>query len=65
VKVIFRDLLAVLLIVLILAFWLLQGMAILTNVPGEVNGALIAAFTLVAQYYFRQRTREEEELERK
>jgi len=28
-----------------------------------VNGALIAAFALVAQYYFRQRTREEREAE--
>jgi len=59
-RIIFRDLLAVLFVVLILAFWILQGMGLLIKVPGEVNGALIAAFALIAQYYFRQRPREEE-----
>jgi len=60
----FRDCLAVLLVCAIIAFWVLQGIGLIKQVPGEVNGALIAVFTLVAQYYFRQRTREEAEAER-
>jgi hypothetical protein len=49
-----NDLLALLLLVLIIpALWLFQGMALI-NLPGEVLGALIAIWTLIAQYYFRK-----------
>jgi len=60
----FRDCLAVLLVCAIIAFWVLQGVGMSRQGPGELNCALIAVFTLVAQYYFRQRTREEAEAER-
>lgn len=55
----FRDILAIGLEGGIIGFWTLQGYNILTNVSGEVNGALIAVFTLVAQFYFRKKPEQE------
>ena len=50
----FNDLLAILLgVVVIPAIWIVHGLGFLT-MPGEVIGATIAVFTLVAQYYFRK-----------
>ncbi len=50
----FRNLLALLLIVLVFpALWALQGLGIL-NIPEGVIGATIAIETLVAQFYFRK-----------
>ncbi len=49
----FNDLLALLLIVLIVTLWVLQGKGVITAMP-EVSGATIAAFTIVIQYYFRR-----------
>ena len=57
----FRDLLAMFVQSSIMAFWGLQGVGILHSVPPEVNGALISAFTLVIQFYFRKRGPEEEQ----
>ena len=49
-----NDLLALLLLVVIIpALWLLHGIAIIV-LPGEVLGATIAIWTLVAQFYFRK-----------
>lgn len=47
----FNDRLALLLMVLIPAIWLLARWMPL---PGEVTGATIVVFTLVAQFYFRR-----------
>lgn len=57
----FRDGLAVMLEVGIVVFWGIQGYGILQNISGEINGALIAVFTLVAQFYFRKKPAEEKE----
>lgn len=49
-----NDLLAILLLIVVIpGLWLVQGWGKL-QLPGEVNGALIAIWTLVAQYYFRK-----------
>lgn len=42
-----------LLVIVIPGLWIAQGLGKL-NMPGEVSGALIAAFTLIVQYYFRK-----------
>mgnify|MGYP000097142512 CR=1 FL=1 len=55
----FRDLLAVVVQGEIVAFWILQGLGILKNIPSEINGALIAVFTLIMQFYFRKKPRGE------
>ena len=57
----FRHLLALFTQASILVFWSLQGVGLLQAVPGEVNGALISAFTLVTQFYFRKKGPSEEE----
>lgn len=44
-----NDVLSLILIVGICAIWISR-----VNIEGEVNGALIATFTLVVQYYFRR-----------
>ncbi len=44
-----NDVLALCLIVGIPTIWLLRS-----DLDGEVNGVLIAVFTLVAQYYYRR-----------
>ena len=49
----FNDAFAVLLVVLIAALWVVQGLGYL-NLAGEVVGATIVVFTLVAQHYFRK-----------
>ena len=49
----FNDLFANELVVLILGAWIAQGTGVVT-LPGEVNGALIAGFTLIIQFYFRK-----------
>jgi len=51
----FKDAFAAGVVAAILIFWGLQGVSALQSVPGEVNGALISAFTLIVQYYFRKR----------
>ena len=49
-----RDLLSILLgVVIIPGIWISQGLGYLT-LPGEVIGATIAVWTLVAQFYFRK-----------
>lgn len=58
-KMNFRDGLAVMMEGGILVFWGIQGYGIIQNIPGEVNGALIAVFTLVAQFYYRKKPEEE------
>jgi len=55
----FRDILTASVQAEILTFWGLQGLGILTNIPGEVNGALISVFTLMFQFYFRKRPSDE------
>ena len=50
----FNDVLAVLVVVLIIAVWVAEGLKKIT-LPGEINGALISAFTLIIQYYFRKK----------
>ena len=49
----FNDVLAVVVLVMIVALWSLQGLGWMA-LSGEVVGATIAVFTLVAQYYFRK-----------
>ena len=49
----FNDRLAIVLLVMILLLWLLQPLAKF-SLPDAVNGALIVAFTLILQYYFRR-----------
>ena len=51
----FRDVMAIIGSAGIMSFWGLQGVGILQGVPSEVNGALIAVFTLVFQFYFRKK----------
>ena len=51
----FNDAFAVLLAVLIIAVWVSDGLGFLT-LSGEVVGATIVVFTLVAQYYYRKAT---------
>jgi ACR3 family arsenite efflux pump ArsB len=49
----FNNLLALILVIMLIILFALQGLNIL-NLPGEINGAMIAAFTLVIQYYYRK-----------
>lgn len=49
----FNDVLALVLVFLIVALWILQGLGKISAMP-EVSGATIAAFTLIIQYYFRK-----------
>ena len=52
----FRDVLALLtLIVIIPTLWVLQGLGYL-NMPGEVIGATIMGWGLVLNFYFRKKT---------
>lgn len=49
-----NDLLALLLDVIIIpTFWIMDGLGIV-NMNGEVMGATIAVWTLIAQFYFRK-----------
>jgi len=41
------------------ALWILTGRGIL-NLPGEIIGATIAGWTLLIQYYFRKKPKENE-----
>lgn len=50
----FRNLLALVLMLIIVAMWIVQGLGIIA-MPGEVVGASIAVWTLVAQFYFRKK----------
>jgi hypothetical protein len=53
-----NDLLALLILVFIFpALWIMDGRGII-QLSGEVMGAMIAAFTLIVQYYFRKKTSE-------
>jgi hypothetical protein len=49
----FNDLLALIVMILIIILWALQGLGIIT-LPGEIIGATIAIFTLIGQFYFRK-----------
>ena len=49
----FNDFLALILIFLIPAFWVLQGCSLIT-VQTEVNGGLLVSWTIILQYYFRR-----------
>lgn len=50
-----NDILALVLLVLVIpGLWILDGRQIV-NLAGEVLGATIAVWTLIAQYYFRRR----------
>jgi len=49
----YNDFLALILVILIVALWLLQG-ASKVILRDDVNGALTVIFTLVVQYYFRR-----------
>jgi len=51
----FRDIFAVIIIIGILLIWALQAANILGSIPGDVNGVLTAAFILIVQFYFRKR----------
>jgi hypothetical protein len=55
----FNDILATLLEMSIMAFWGLQAYGVLQYVNGEVNGALLSVFILVAQFYFRKKPTED------
>jgi hypothetical protein len=50
----FNDFLALVLMGIIPLMWVLQGVKIITAFPAEVNGVLMATWTLIAQYYFRK-----------
>lgn len=55
----FRDLLALLtLIVIIPGLWVAEGLGYL-NLPGQVEGATIMAWGLLLQFYFRKKPQEE------
>jgi len=56
----FRNLLALILELVIIGMWIIQGMSIVA-MPGEVIGASIAVFTLIAQFYFRKKPDSEPE----
>lgn len=49
----FNDFMAVLLVLLIVAMWIIQGVHLIT-LRDDVNGALTVLFTLVVQFYFRK-----------
>lgn len=49
----FNDLLALIVMILIIILWALQGLNLL-NLAGEIIGATIAIFTLIGQFYFRK-----------
>jgi apolipoprotein N-acyltransferase len=55
----FRNLLAALVVSAILLIWVGEGMGVLSRMPGEVNGVLVAVFTLIIQFYFRKRPADE------
>ena len=51
-----NDLLALLILVVIFpVLWILDGRGII-ELPGEVLGGTIAAFTLIVQFYFRKKS---------
>jgi len=50
----FKNMLALILSLVIIAMWVAQGMS-LVDMPGEVVGASIAVWTMIAQYYFRKK----------
>ncbi len=49
----FNDFLALILIVLIVGLWVVQGLGLVT-LRDDVNGGLTVLFALVVQYYFRR-----------
>ena len=49
----FNDRLALLVLIIIPALWILQGLEVVSLAP-EVTGALIVTWTLVIQFYFRR-----------
>ncbi len=50
----FNDLLALILVFLIPAIWMIQGFGKVT-MPPEVNGGLLVTWTLIIQFYFRKK----------
>jgi hypothetical protein len=49
----FNDLLAIILVALIVALWIVQGLKWI-DLNEAVSGSLISIFTLIVQYYFRR-----------
>jgi hypothetical protein len=49
----FNDLLCLVLVVMIMAAWILEGLK-LVELPAEITGALIVTWTLMVQHYFRK-----------
>ena len=54
-RIVFRDIFAVIINTLILLLWGLQAANVIGSLPGDVNGALTAAFILIIQFYFRKK----------
>ncbi len=55
----FRDVLALLTIIIVIPMlWVTQGLGILT-MPGEVVGATIMGWGLILQFYFRKKPADE------
>jgi len=55
----FRDLFAIFINGSIMAIWGLQAANMIGQLPGDVNGALTAAFILIIQFYFRKKPKDE------
>ena len=51
----FRDVFALVINGGILTVWGLEAANVIGPLPGDVNGALIAAFMLIIQFYFRKK----------
>ena len=49
----FNDFLALILIILIIGLWVVQGLGVIA-LRDDVNGGLTVLFALVVQYYFRR-----------
>jgi hypothetical protein len=53
----FNDFLALILALAIITVWVTEAAGWIA-IQGEVNGALIATFTLIIQYYYRRKPTE-------
>lgn len=58
-KIRFRDIFALVINISILILWGLQASQYIGQLPGEINGVLMAAFMLIIQFYFRKKPRGE------
>ena len=50
----FNDFLALALIILVAAMWVVDARSDAMSLPAEVNGGLLVTWTLIVQYYFRK-----------